>query len=145
MKVFALYQAQAQRILLTSALSFGLALSSYSVAHAQVRQDTNDQQVSYITGGVGQEELGELRQHAADYNAQFSFANATDRAYLNNLQIRILDAQVAPIFEDDDLAPLLYLHLKPGTYKLLATSNGVEKELRFTIREGSTFSDVLTW
>lgn len=145
MKVNVLYQAQIQRVLLTTALSFGLALGAYSVSHAQVRKATNDQQISYQTGGVGQEEIDKLRQSEADYNTQFSFANASDRAYLNNLQVQVLDAQQHVIFEDSEVGPLLYLQLAPGTYKLKATSNEVEKALTFTIKDGASYSDVLTW
>ncbi|NLB31578.1 MAG: hypothetical protein GX822_07985, partial [Alcaligenaceae bacterium] len=92
MNAIPLYQSHIQRILLTSSLSLGLAVTGYSLAYAQVRQATNDQQVSYQTGGIGQEELAELRQNASNYNTQLSFANASDRAYLNNLQIRIVNA-----------------------------------------------------
>lgn len=113
MKVIAHYQAQIQRILLTTALSFGLALTGYSLAHAQVRQETNEHQVSYQTGGIGQEELDQLSQSAANYNTQFSFANASDRAYLNNLQVRIINAQQELVFEDNQVGPLLYLQLTP--------------------------------
>ena len=145
MKAIALYQAQIQRILLTSALSFGLAVTGYSLAYAQVRQATNDQQVSYQTGGIGQEELAELRQNASNYNTQLSFANASDRAYLYNLQIRIVNAQQTPVFEDNEVGPLLYLQLEPGNYELSATSNGVEQKLKFTVRDGSNFKEVITW
>lgn len=145
MKVIALYQAQIQRILLTTALSFGLAVSGYSLAYAQVRQATNEQQVNYQTGGIGQEELAELRENASNYNTQFSFANAADRAYLNNLQIRIVNDQQALIFEDNEVGPLLYLQLEPGTYELSATSNDVEQKIKFTVRDGSAVKEVITW
>lgn len=145
MKLTAPFYGQIQRMLLTTALSFGLVLGSYSIANAQVRQDTNNHQISFQTGGVGQEELDQLRQHEANYNTQFSFANASDRAYLNNLQVRILDAQQQAVFEDDNVGPLLYLQLKPGTYDISATSESVEKQLKFTVKEGTTFSEVITW
>lgn len=145
MKIIVPYQIQIQRVLLTSALSFGLVLSAYSLSHAQVRQATNDQQISYQTGGLGQEELEQLRQHEANYNTQFSFANAADRAYLNNLQVRVTDAEQQLIFEDNEVGPLLYLQLAPGTYELKASSKGVEKAVTFSLKEGSNYRDVLTW
>ncbi|MDO5666574.1 MAG: hypothetical protein Q4G44_01990 [Alcaligenaceae bacterium] len=145
MKIIAPTQAQIQRVLLTSALSFGLVLGAYSISHAQVRQATNDQQISYQTGGVGQEELDQLRQHEANYNTQLSFANASDRAYLNNLQVQVLDAEQQIIFEDDNVGPLLYLQLAPGTYEVKAISNGVEKQQKFTAKADATYSEVLTW
>ncbi|NLB31444.1 MAG: hypothetical protein GX822_07285, partial [Alcaligenaceae bacterium] len=95
--------------------------------------------------GIGQEELAELRQNASNYNTQLSFANASDRAYLNNLQIRIVNAQQTPVFEDNEVGPLLYLQLEPGNYELSATSNGVEQKLKFTVRDGSNFKEVITW
>lgn len=145
MKVIAHYQAQIQRILLTTALSFGLALTGYSLAHAQVRQETNEHQVSYQTGGIGQEELDQLSQSAASYNTQFSFANASDRAYLNNLQVRIINAQQELVFEDNQVGPLLYLQLTPGTYEISTTSNGVEKKLKFIAKDDTTLKEVITW
>ena len=145
MNVIAMYQAQIQRILLTTALSFGLAVAGYSLAHAEVRQETNDQQISYQTGGVGQEELAELRQNASNYNTQFSFANAADKAYLNNLQIRIVNDQDALVFEDNAVGPMLYLQLEPGTYELSATSNEVEKKLKFTVKKDAKVEEVITW
>ncbi|NLA51516.1 MAG: hypothetical protein GX860_05215 [Alcaligenaceae bacterium] len=145
MKVIAMYQTQIQRILLTTALSFGLAVAGYSLAHAEVRQDTNDQQISYQTGGVGQEELAELRQNASNYNTQFSFANAADKAYLNNLQIRIINDQDALVFEDNTVGPMLYLQLEPGTYELSASSDNIEKKLKFTVKKDAKVEEVITW
>lgn len=145
MKSIALCHAQIQRILLTTGLSFGLAVGGYGLAHAEVRQEINEQQISYQTGGVGQEELEELRQQASSYNTQFSFANASDRAYLNNLQVRILDADKNLIFEDADVGPLLYLQLEPGNYEIIATHENVEKKQTFSIKADSTFKEALTW
>lgn len=145
MKTIAPYQAQIQRIILTSSLSFGLVVGGYSLAHAQVRQDSYEQQINYLTGGIGQEELAELRQHAANYNAQFIFANASDRAYLNNLQIRIVNAQQELVFEDNEVGPLLYLQLAPGMYELSATSKDVEKKIKFTVKDGSNIKEVIAW
>ncbi len=145
MKVIAMYQTQIQRILLTTALSFGLAVVGYSLAHAEVRQDINEQQISYQTGGVGQEELAELHQNAANYNTQFSFVNAADKAYLNNLQIRITDAQNSLIFEDHTVGPMLYLQLEPGTYELSASSDNLEKKLKFTVKKDAKVEEVITW
>ena len=145
MKTIAPYQAQIQRIILTSSLSFGLVVGGYSLAHAQVRQDSYEPQINYLTGGIGQEELAELRQHAANYNAQFIFANASDRAYLNNLQIRIVNAQQELVFEDNEVGPLLYLQLAPGMYELSATSKDVEKKIKFTVKDGSNIKEVIAW
>lgn len=144
-KVLNQTQTQIQRMLLTTAMSFGLALGGYSVSHAEIRKAANDQQISYQTGGIGQEELDQLRQGAADYNTQFSFANAADRAYLNEIQVKVLNAQEDTIFADDHVGPLLYLKLDPGAYELKASSNGVEKAQKFTIKEGANYSNVLTW
>src|SRR5699024_1432462 len=102
-------------------------------------------QVSYQTGGIGQEELDQLSQSAANYNTQFSFANASDRAYLNNLQVRIINAQQELVFEDNQDGPLLYLQLTPGTYEISATSNGVEKKLKFIAKDDTTLKEVITW
>ena len=145
MKIIAPLNGEIHRVLLTTALSFGLALGGYSLAHAQVRQDTNEHQISYQTGGIGQEELDGLSQNDANYNAQFSFANASDRAYLNGLQVRIVDANQQTIFDDQEVGPLLYLQLNPGSYTITAINDGVEKQHQFTIKEGSKLSEVMTW
>ena len=145
MQVKGLNQAQIQRMLLTSALSFGLALGSYSLSHAELRKASNEYQISYQTGGIGQEELDLLRQNAADYNAQFSFANTADRAYLNNLQVQLFNAQNEMVFTDNQVGPLLYLQLSPGSYELKASSNEISKTQKFTIKEDAVYSSVLTW
>lgn len=140
-----LTQYTQQKFFLSTVLSFGLALASISPVAAQIRQATNEQQINFVTGGIGQEELTEMRQHEEQYNTRFSFANAADRAYLSDLHVRIRDAEENLIFEDKRVGPLLYIQLPSGQYELSAESNDVKKQTRFTVQETGIVREVITW
>ena len=78
--------------------------------------------VSYITGGVGDEELAEIKAQEHNFNAHV-LLSSTSGEYMSEATIRFLDSSNAEILRVDDVGPFFYATLPAGTYKVEAASN----------------------
>ena len=134
-----------QKFLLLSACSFGVFLSTNQQAFAQVRQDLYMNQLPYITGGFGNEEQNQIKQHAEQFNLHLTFAQVADRAYIGGVKVAITDAKGNEVSKDDNLGPLLYLKLNPGQYTLSMDYQGQVKTESVQLESNKTQEIVVTW
>ena len=90
-------------------------------------------EVKFITGGIGDEEMAQLKFVEHDYNMRALVAS-TSGEYMGGLVMRVLDASGAEVLSADDAGPYLYALLKPGKYTLEVTSaQDVKKSAGFTV------------
>lgn len=82
------------------------------------------QGLAVLSGGVGREAQGEMRQKAGDYNLHVLFATRQG-AYLANVAYSLADAGGKPLATGSSDGPWLYVKLPPGRYQLTAESNGM--------------------
>lgn len=78
--------------------------------------------IKYVTGGVSDERLAELKSMGSDYNLQLLLATPSG-GYISEAQLRILDTggnEVLPMVQG--VGPYFYAHLKPGKYQLEVTA-----------------------
>lgn len=89
--------------------------------------------ISYITGGVGDEELAEMKAQAANYNVRILITSAGGE-YMGNVAVRFLDKDKKEIFRSDNNAgPLFYVNLPAGTYMVeVATESGALQSKKIT-------------
>src|SRR5690606_10955023 len=77
--------------------------------------------ITYVTGGVGDEEMEMLREVGSDFNVQLMLA-ASGGAYISNAFIRILDSAGTELMSAKDAGPYLYVSLPPGKYTFDVTA-----------------------
>ncbi len=88
--------------------------------------------ISYITGGVGDEELAEMNAQAGNFNVRILIA-ARSGEYMSEVGIRITDKQNAEVLKVDSAGPLFYASLPAGTYTVeAATESGVTQKATIT-------------
>ncbi len=97
------------------AILVGSAVSSYAqdipLVEPRVEND-----VPYITGGVGIEERDAMREAlAGDYNLKIVLATKSG-PYLSNIPVRIMDAAGNVMMETDNNGPWIYVNLPSGKY-----------------------------
>lgn len=85
------------------------------------------EEISWMSGGVGDEALDDMRKMAAAYNVQLVFSDRGS-SYLAAIPFTV--ARLAPgnsqsIYSAVSDGPLLYLKLPPGSYQIAAEIDGV--------------------
>ena len=89
--------------------------------------------VSYLSGGIGDEELAELRSQKHQYNVHL-LMNIPAGNYISNVAVDVRDSKGADVFNVSGVGPYLYFSLPPGRYTLTATSPGGDRHTaRFAV------------
>lgn len=84
--------------------------------------------ISYITGGIGDEEMTEMNAQEPNFNARVLLVS-THGEYMSEVAIRFLDKNNAEVLRVDDAGPFFYVNLPNGTYTVEAasTSGAIQK------------------
>lgn len=75
--------------------------------------------VSYITGGIGTDEVREFRAAAKKYNLRMTFASKAGN-YLSDVDVTISDAGGRPVLAVRTEGPFLFVRLPAGRYRVSA-------------------------
>lgn len=130
-----------QRAITSAALVLAVCLAP-AAAFAQVGSiapaaPTPQQQngITYVNGGVGQEEQSAMRAQRSDYNLQLTFATNQTGAYRSDVQLDITDAKGNNLVSAANTGPMFFAKLPPGTYHISAAAEG--KTFKRTVKIGA--------
>jgi hypothetical protein len=104
-------------------------------ADAMVR-GTTDLGRSYVSGGVGGEEMNSLNSERAQYTVSILTASKGTGAYLSGARIVITDGKSGPILETVMDGPWLLVDLPAGSYQVEATYGDKAQSSKFTFAAG---------
>lgn len=96
-------------------------------------------EISWLSGGVGDEALAEMRKVAASFNVHVMFSDKTGH-YLADIPFTVTGQDGRKILSDVSTGPLLYLKLLPGSYQIAVEIDGVWQSKR--IRASASGSPV---
>jgi len=102
------------------------------------RQDLTSapqEQIPWISGGISDEGLDEMRKAAPAYNVHLMFSNRQG-SYLANIPFTVSKPNGRELYSGVSEGPLLYLKLPPGTYQIAVQLGGVWQNKR--IRAGTS-------
>lgn len=74
---------------------------------------------SYITGGIGEDEVKEFRAAASKYNLRMTFASKAGN-YLSDVDVMIADAGGRTVLAVRTEGPFLFVRLPSGLYRVSA-------------------------
>jgi len=77
--------------------------------------------IAYVSGGVGESARSEMRRIGGDYNLHLIFSEPTG-AYLAFVDVVIEDERGRRMFDTTSQGPWLFADLPPGTYRITARS-----------------------
>ncbi len=83
-------------------------------------------QVSYMTGGIGEDEQQAMEASARDYNLLISNAEK-DGEFTAGTDYFITDSHGRAILRAHNTGPLFYAQLPAGSYVIHATYDGIQK------------------
>ena len=94
--------------------------------------------VSYINGGIGDEELAQVKSTAGNYNLHV-LLNAPNGEYISDVTLTLMDVHGTNLVTVNDAGPYFYAHLVPGTYMMQTSIAGGEtRKTKFTVKSGGT-------
>lgn len=103
-----------------------------------------DHGIAYVTGGVGVDEVSALRDVASRYSMRTRFASVSGESLSGvALQLRKMDGTL--VFSATSNGPYLYAKIPPGSYRVIASSEGVERKRTVTVPRRGGVSVTLTW
>lgn len=100
--------------------------------------------VQYVSGGIGDEELAQLKMIESEYNVRVMLSSKGG-AYVANVRLRVLDGGGKEVLSVADAGPFVYIHLPPGKYTLEGKRNGETKKTAVTVTAKRTAKPHLTF
>ena len=100
--------------------------------------------VSYVSGGVGEESREQLNAFAAAFNLKLLLAHKSG-AYIGDVQIVIVDGKGKEILKAVAEGPIFMANLPAGRYEVIATTEGLTQKLRATVVKGKLGTLVFRW
>jgi hypothetical protein len=101
--------------------------------------------ITWLCGGVGQDEADFMKEAARDYDLMLTFA-ARDGSYLADVNVDIADARNKSLLKTSCNAPIMLLDLgKAGTYRILAETGGSAVSKVVQVQRAKGKAVVLVW
>ena len=83
--------------------------------------------VTFVSGGIGDEERQEMLTIKKDYNLHLTFVDKGTGAYMAGVMVKVLDTKGTTILDSVSVGPFFYAKLIPGKYRVTASFNGQEQ------------------
>jgi hypothetical protein len=113
-------------------------------AHAQayLPQPQAQGDVTFISGGIGENERNALEAVKGNFNLSLLFAVKRTGKFIADVNVRIADAEDNTVVETVAEGPYLFARLKPGKYTVTAEKDGnvMHQKARVSDRRITTLS-----
>ena len=100
--------------------------------------------VSYVSGGVGEESREQLKAFAAAFNLKLLLAHKSGE-YIGDVQIVIVDGKGKELLKAVAEGPIFMANLPAGRYEVIATTEGLTQKLHATVVKGKLGTLVFRW
>lgn len=123
-----------------------MALSTVTACLADeiaIQQDA--QGVSYVTGGIGSEEVEALEAFKKQFNLYFLFSEGRIGRLVDDVNISIIDGKKQTVFSLEHAAPRLLLSLPAGKYTAVASYQGNTQRYTFNLSAKKSQRVILNW
>ncbi|SMC19133.1 Carboxypeptidase regulatory-like domain-containing protein [Andreprevotia lacus DSM 23236] len=89
----------------------------------------------FISGGVGDEELAQIRSQRGDYNVHVLLTEKSG-AYLSGVHVVVSDRNGQVVIDTETRGPYFYARLPAGQYTLVASSDGHTQTRKLNVGHG---------
>lgn len=107
----------------------------------QVQVSGSDQNISYVSGGIGAYEKTWFTEHTKDFSLKVSY-NSTTGQNLAGVNATLTDKSGAQVLSTTTDGPLLLVKAKPGAYTLTSTYEGQSKTNKVTLGKNTAYVGV---
>lgn len=91
--------------------------------------------VSYVSGGVGEDSRERLKAFAAAFNLKLLLAHKSG-SYLSDVEVAIADATGRPLIKAVSEGPIFMAKLPAGVYEVAASAAGQTQRQKVTVNDG---------
>jgi len=118
-----------------------------SFALAQIPDTKYSQGISYITGGVGQNETDAIRAEAKEWPVMLELSQIQNGrgVWIAGVSIKAMDAKKQLIFDALADGPYMLINFVPGDYVLEADYQGVIQKRALSVKADSSQKIALFW
>jgi len=123
------------------------AMAALRSAAADVKAPQVQKQgaITFVSGGVGEEDRSALRQMAQGYNLRLMFAVQSSGEYLANIGVTLVDAQSKTVLDAISEGPFFFAHMPPGRYKLTVANDGKSQTRSIDVAASGAVSPSFYW
>jgi hypothetical protein len=100
--------------------------------------------VSYVSGGVGQDESRALRQAQSQWPLTLRFTGPSGQ-FLADVNVRIVDAHNGEVLNTTSRGPFMLVRLSPGRYTVHAKYNDREQTRTVSVPARGNVKSAFTW
>ncbi len=93
--------------------------------------------ITYITGGIGDEEIAQLKASEKEYNLRM-LMSAPGGAFVSDVSLHAVDATGKEVLAVDSAGPYFYARLPAGAYTVTLNGHGESKKIAVKIKEGGS-------
>ena len=125
-------------------MGFIVSFNAYD-AHAaafSIEQGTENN-IKYISGGIGTDERTAMKGMSDHYNLKLVFAS-NEGAFLSNVKVIIQDANNRMIIDKESNGPWFFVDLPKGQYQVTASHDG-KKETQKLAVEKASYTVIFNW
>ncbi|MES2502171.1 MAG: carboxypeptidase-like regulatory domain-containing protein [Pseudomonadota bacterium] len=119
------------------AVLIGMCLSTGSFADdkTSIPKSLTIGNVTYLTGGIGEEESSAIKEASKNYLLELVFVQKLKEveSYLSDVKVSILDAEKNSVLEVVTDGPFLLVNLPSGAYVVNAEFKGISKKQKVNI------------
>ena len=128
-------------LILLTAVSL-VAVPAYGQASMEPRSQGG---ITYISGGIGLDDMEMLRELRPEYNLHLLFAAQGSGQYLADVTIQLQDAKGRTLLDAVADGPYFYAKVAPGRYKILAQSQGITLTKSIEVTGKGPVSESFYW
>ncbi len=99
----------------------------------------------FVSGGVGDDEEGEMQRMAKDFNLRMQFALQKTGAYLSGVRVSVVDRKGNTLLETVSNGPCLFAKVPKGTYNITADYKGAVQKKAATVGAKTSVNLPLFW
>lgn len=100
---------------------------------------------SYITAGIGEEEVAVMKRQAKNFSLNLLFSEGMVGRWVTDINVNIYDEASHLVFRIVGSKPVLYVNLPAATYTILANNNGQKLRYKVTLTDGVNQKVILNW
>lgn len=129
-----------------SALLFTLLLAAPVLSWSQALPDVRTLgAISYVSGGIGLDEVAYMRSISQEYNLRLSFAISGSGEYASDVAVDIKGSTGQVLMSVKSEGPFFFAKLPAGSYEIGVTYGGVAQSRKVTIGEKGTSALGFYW
>jgi hypothetical protein len=135
------------RFIRSAALALAIVWLFTGAVQAQSASFEPHQQggVTWVSGGVGEQELQQIRQMQGLYNLHLLFALQGSGEYLAGIPVTIADGRGTTLVSMTAEGPYLFAKLRPGRYKITAEHDGQVQTRTVSVPASGAASQPFYW